>query len=786
MLGEGLAACRNYKFDEALRLTSTALQHTDKQKKPRLYRQLKLLEAQIHIKNRKGRKEHAFHLLRQSRPEIEADLELKALWRWLLALHQGIEQPLGKALMEEAAQLATPIAYHALLAEIIAYRNYYLPPKTYTDAETAYLEMLEHAKAADDPYLEASALVNLGLVLLKMHRWDEALDYLDAAPRDRPEARRLKGSILVNMGICSGRLGYYRRARQYLEQAVAFYTAEGDRTNLQNALGELGNIYYFQNQYQEAEQQYKKAFEVEEAAIWAGNRASALVEMKNWGEAEKWNDKAVALKKAKGNTAGLVYQDLTAAFIASGRQDFQEAEKSFKKVLSLSQDHQSLIWEAHSGLGRIYAARGERDQAVKAFEEAVREIKRATDLSDPENRMRYFSRLVPFYLDYVDYLVEQGMENRALEIVEASRAGVLRDKLHTEPQREVSRTYEDYAETARDTGKVFLSYWLAPGRSFLWVFRPTGDSTFHILPPADEIVARVEAFGTFIARGGRSLDNPAGVWLSDKLIPKNLEPHTNVVLVADRQLWGLSFETLPFSKNGVRDYWIKDVTISLAPSLDISVNLSEEPTNPPSGALLMGDPNVSDYSKLTAAEEEIEAFKKYFGDRNPVILTGDEAHPEAYAKAEPGSFKYIGFVAHGEANRYDPLSSAVILSKVPGKAAYKLTARDIMNHSLDAEVVTVSACRSAGSEALPGEGLMGFTWAFLHAGADHVVAGLWDVEDRPTAVLMGCFYKELAKGVPPVKALHEAKLSLIETDSVPYRWGAFQIYARGWGAVRGQ
>jgi CHAT domain-containing protein len=36
---------------------------------------------------------------------------------------------------------------------------------------------------------------------------------------------------------------------------------------------------------------------------------------------------------------------------------------------------------------------------------------------------------------------------------------------------------------------------------------------------------------------------------------------------------------------------------------------------------------------------------------------------------------------------------------------------------LHAELVTVSACRSAGERAYAGEGLVGFAWAFLRAGA---------------------------------------------------------------------
>ena len=92
------------------------------------------------------------------------------------------------------------------------------------------------------------------------------------------------------------------------------------------------------------------------------------------------------------------------------------------------------------------------------------------------------------------------------------------------------------------------------------------------------------------------------------------------------------------------------------------------------------------------------------------------------------------FTAHAEANTESPLDSAVILSQ--DGSGYKLYARDILEQPLSADLVTISACRGAGERKYAGEGLVGFAWAFLRAGAQRVIAGLWDVDDRSTAALM--------------------------------------------------
>ena len=162
-----------------------------------------------------------------------------------------------------------------------------------------------------------------------------------------------------------------------------------------------------------------------------------------------------------------------------------------------------------------------------------------------------------------------------------------------------------------------------------------------------------------------------------------------------------------------------------------------------------------------------------FGGRDQVVLAREAATPEAYRAAGPGGFSAIHFTAHAVANRESPLDSAVLLS------GGKLYAREVMDVPLTADLVTVSACRGVGLRTYSGEGLVGFAWAFLRAGARHVIAGLWDVNDQSTAALMDVLYRELAAGKPPAAALRAAKLSLIASPGnlrKPYYWAPFQLY----------
>jgi CHAT domain-containing protein len=228
-------------------------------------------------------------------------------------------------------------------------------------------------------------------------------------------------------------------------------------------------------------------------------------------------------------------------------------------------------------------------------------------------------------------------------------------------------------------------------------------------------------------------------------------------------------------------YWVEDVAVAVAPSLAL---LSARPAGAgrrEASLLLIGNPTPppGEFPALPEAGKEVEGVRRTFAAAQAAVFTGASANPGVYREANPERFSFIHFAAHATANRESPLDSAVILS--PKDDAYKLYARDIMGVPLRADLVTISACRSAGSRVYSGEGLVGFAWAFLQAGARNVIAGIWDVNDRSTSLLMQQLYAEISAGRSPAAALRAAKLRIIASGGPyrkPYYWAPFQIFAR--------
>jgi CHAT domain-containing protein len=333
---------------------------------------------------------------------------------------------------------------------------------------------------------------------------------------------------------------------------------------------------------------------------------------------------------------------------------------------------------------------------------------------------------------------------------------------------------------AAESRTLFLSYWLGPERSYAWTI--DGKSIrLHRLPAAAELASLVRQHQEAIheALADPLAPDGAGEKLRRLLLDPVLESAGSLataVIVPDGALHGLNFETLP-APGTPRRYWIHDVELQIAPSLALLGRPRESP--PARSLLVVGNPTPRnpDFPALRFASAEMSSIVRHFGGPASKTYEGAQASPREFRQARPEQFSLVHFTAHATANRESPLDSAVILSGPDD--AYKLYARDVADLPLQAELVTVSACRSAGERVYAGEGLVGFAWAFLRAGARRVVAGLWDVDDRSTADLMDAMYARLAAGDSPPKALRAAKLALMARGGVvakPYYWGPFQVF----------
>jgi len=185
------------------------------------------------------------------------------------------------------------------------------------------------------------------------------------------------------------------------------------------------------------------------------------------------------------------------------------------------------------------------------------------------------------------------------------------------------------------------------------------------------------------------------------------------------------------------------------------------------------------FEPLPGTRREVQVIATLF-DQSTVLL-GSEASEQTLdalrTRGELANFDIIHLATHGRVDDLTPLNSRLMFSQdrlpdpmaaaPPDAPAYdgNLTAGEVMSTwKLNAELVTLSACRSGLGRQGGSEGFLGFAQAFFLAGSHSLLVSLWEVDDRATSLLMTRFYQNwlgkragLAQPLSKTEALREAK-----------------------------
>jgi CHAT domain-containing protein len=338
--------------------------------------------------------------------------------------------------------------------------------------------------------------------------------------------------------------------------------------------------------------------------------------------------------------------------------------------------------------------------------------------------------------------------------------------------------------------EALIEFLLGEKHSYVWVISRE-QANYAALPGRKEIEESVRRYldvvatrpnalhiNRALAKQAESADRLFQLLLGP--VAEHLTPDQRLIIVPDGLLHYLPFETL------IREgrFLIEQYEISYTPSASVLGLLSARVDRSGQRELLaVGDPVYGPrVPSLPNSRREVQAISEFFPPDARQLYLGPDA-TEAAMKREPlDRYRIFHLAVHSLIDERFPARSGVMLSVAddPADDGF-LDVSEITKLKLDCDLVVLSACQTGRGRLVTGEGIIGFTRAFLYAGARRVAVSLWGVSDLSTAQFMKCFYKHLATRSSPAAALRQAKLDWLSSNNAmrhPFYWAPFVLIGK--------
>ena len=197
--------------------------------------------------------------------------------------------------------------------------------------------------------------------------------------------------------------------------------------------------------------------------------------------------------------------------------------------------------------------------------------------------------------------------------------------------------------------------------------------------------------------------------------------------------------------------------------------------------------------RLPDTKVEVTAIGQRLGVGPSAIVLGDAFTKARLVKPDLDQRRIVVLATHAllpEDLKCQPGPSIVVSvpANAPNANSGLLGPGDIEKLKLDADLIVLSACDTAGPSAKTGESLSGLARAFFRAGARGVMVTHWPIETGAAVPLMINTFPTRGTGLDTAQALRQAQLQMIDTAgtgnnpielSYPNYWAAFALIGDG-------
>jgi CHAT domain-containing protein len=197
--------------------------------------------------------------------------------------------------------------------------------------------------------------------------------------------------------------------------------------------------------------------------------------------------------------------------------------------------------------------------------------------------------------------------------------------------------------------------------------------------------------------------------------------------------------------------------------------------------------------RLPDTREEVTAIGQRLGAGPGDIVLGDGFTKSRLASSELGRYRFVLLASHAllPEDLKCQGEPSLVVSSVPAAPSADpsfLRVADVEKLKLDADLVVLSACNTAGPSSKTGESLSGLARAFFRGGAHGVLVTHWTIVAGAAVPLMTGTFASGGGGTDTAQSLRRAQLQMIDTAgsgnnpielSYPNYWAAFALIGDG-------
>lgn len=295
------------------------------------------------------------------------------------------DETLANQYINQAKDFASKTSFTKGYAQALYNKGVYEGEHGNFDSSDFYLNLsiIQYQKIANLAGI-ASCKMAFGFNMYDKANFTKALGYFLESAKTKESINDLKGLAGANIwigNVYNNGLFKPKMALPYYKKALALQQKLNEEKSTSYTYNNIGNVYYFLQQYPEALQNHLKSAEIKEKyndkkglASSYDNIGNVYYDTQNYTKAEEYYQKALGIREEFGDKKGITTSYVNIGNLYLKQKKYKEAIASHSKALDFAEkiENKEAMRESSNSLAACYEATGDYKKAFEYHKYSAR------------------------------------------------------------------------------------------------------------------------------------------------------------------------------------------------------------------------------------------------------------------------------------------------------------------------------------------------------------------------------------------------------------------------------